>query len=428
MLPNLILLVGGNKFHLGLFTTIVLGVPLLSQLIFAGYLSAKIRKKFYLLLEIYLRVVALLGVAFTLTKFDQLQSSAVIALVYIWMFMFAFSGAFAGISYTDILGKSIEGEVRKIFLVLRQFLSSGGILLSALVARQLLKSLAFPQNYQLLFTAAAGLLFIASFGFVAIKERPTEAPIESQNFIAIIKMIPQLLRSDSNLKNYIILANLIGFTITISPFYIALAKDQFNMDAQMVGNFLLFQITGMVVSNLLWSRVVKKSAFKGVLKFAVVIQGLMPAIALLFSAYFAANIYTLVFFISGSAFSAYRIAIEGVMLEITTESNRVLYAGVIGAFNLTIPIFPILAGITIATFGYTAVFLSAGTLTLSSFYFIHQLRCSFYESAQLCPIQIFCKGDQLGQSLRFFAPPGDFAQNQIVPFFPDDPQILFLMF
>lgn len=375
VLPNLILLVGGNKFHLGLFTTIVLGVPLLSQLIFAGYLSAKIRKKFYLLLGIYLRVVALLGVAFTLTKFDQLQSSAVIALVYIWMFMFAFSGAFAGISYTDILGKSIEGEVRKKFLVLRQFLSSGGILLSALVARQLLKSLAFPQNYQLLFTAAAGLLFIASFGFVAIKERPTEAPIESRNFIAIIKMIPRLLRSDSNLKNYIILANLIGFTITISPFYIALAKDQFNMDAQMVGNFLLFQITGMVVSNLLWSRVVKKSAFKGVLKFAIVIQGLVPAIALLFSAYFPANIYNLVFFISGSAFSAYRIAIEGVMLEITTESNRVLYAGVIGAFNLTIPIFPILAGITIAAFGYTAVFLSAGTLTLSSFYFIHQLRC-----------------------------------------------------
>ena len=40
-----------------------------------------------------------------------------------------------------------------------------------------------------------------------------------------------------------------------------------------------------------------------------------------------------------------KIAVEGILLEITTESNRALYSGIFGAFNITISVFPLLIGI-----------------------------------------------------------------------------------
>ena len=123
VLPALILNAGGREIHVGVLTAIMVGGPLLTQLLFAVILSNKRRKKPYLLLGIYLRVLALAGAAWTLLRFDSLTATLVILLVYAWMLLFSTSGSFAGISYTDILGKSIQGSTRRRFFGLKQFLA-----------------------------------------------------------------------------------------------------------------------------------------------------------------------------------------------------------------------------------------------------------------------------------------------------------------
>lgn len=63
VLPGMIIRSGGGHLHVGVLTAIMVGAPMLSQLLFAGFLTPKPRKKPFLLMGIYLRVAALLGVA-----------------------------------------------------------------------------------------------------------------------------------------------------------------------------------------------------------------------------------------------------------------------------------------------------------------------------------------------------------------------------
>ncbi len=380
VLPGMILKVGGNQIHVGILTAIMIGVPMLTQLVFAGFLTPKLRKKPYLLLGVYLRVIALGGVAWTLTSLTNIDPMLVIFLVYGWMLIYATSGAFAGVSYTDILGKSIAGSTRKRFFVVRQVLSSLGVLFSALITRELLKRFDYPENYQILFIAAAVTLFIAAMGFIALREKPIVNRFESSSFLDILKFIPSYLREDPNLRNFIIMNNLTGFATTLLPFYVVLARDTYSLDLSDVGNFLLVQISGMILSNFLWSRIVKKHHFKGVLTIWILIGSSLPLLALIFSAVASEPIFLVVFFLSGAAMSARRIAQEGVLIEISENDNRALYSGINGAFNITIAIFPLISGFVITWVGYTPVFIIGSLAMLTAVIFIRRIECGNHEA------------------------------------------------
>ncbi len=376
VLPGLILLVGGTKTHLGILTAILIGLPVFSQLLFAAYLSQKIYKKNFLLLGIYLRVFAFGGVAWTLSLHARFSPSTVILLVYFWMLLFTISGAFAGVSYTDVLGKSIKGDLRKNFLVVRQFLSSIGVLISALAVRQILQSFEYPENYKIAFEFAFVLLFIASLGFIAIKENPTEISEDRTSLLQLIKSIPSVIKNGKNLKNIVITSNLVGFAISLIPFYISLVKDKFHLDKSVIGNLLLLQIIGMIVSNFFWSKIVKKKAFKGVLFFDILLEGSIPVIAILLAYFGSLTYFTLLFFLIGTALSAHKIAFEGVLLEISTDENRALYSGVFGALSLTIAVFPLLVGYLISSTGYVPIFLLSSIIIFSSLVFYKRLECN----------------------------------------------------
>ncbi len=375
ILPALVLNVGGTKIHVGILTAIMVGVPMLGQLLFAGFLSSKIYKKPYLLTGINLRVLALAGMAFTLFISSEWSSARVLAMVYLWMLIFTLSGAFAGVSYTDILGKSIEGDTRKRFLVLRQFLSGIGVLISALIGREILRMLDSPGNYSLLFGLAAACLLIASIGFWVLRERATRVVLERGSIMDIFRFIPKYLKEDPNLRNVVILSNLAGFAVTLMPFYIVLARDRYALTSETVGNLLIVSILGLILSNYLWSRILKHYAYRGILITWIVISAALPVLALVFAARLPLPFFLILFFLSGATLSAQRIAQEGILLEISNETNRTLYTGIIGAFNLTIAIFPLVSGILITLVGYAPVFLVGSLSMITSLYFARQINC-----------------------------------------------------
>ena len=374
VLPGLIIFVGGTQSEVGILTAITVGVPIAAQLIFAGYLSQKKIKKPFLLFGIYLRVLTLAGIAITLLEVKTLDPLVIILFVFFWMFIFSISGAFAGVSYTDILGKSIEGELRKKFFVVRQILSSIGILISAFIVRTLLTMFSYPQNYILMFFTAAVLLFVASFGFVSIKERPTNKLLDSKNLLEILKSIPSIMKTDKNLRYFIIIINMISFSLTLIPFYVGLAKEQFGLTKALVGNYLLIQMIGMLISNTLWSKIVKKYSFKGILKSSIFIQAALPLFAVILAFNFSSEIFGIVFLISGFGLSAQKIT-NGILLEISNETNRALYTGINGAFSFTIMFFPLFSGILITLFGYIPIFVFASFVALSSLYYLPRLNC-----------------------------------------------------
>jgi len=64
-----------------------------------------------------------------------------------------------------------------------------------------------------------------------------------------------------------------------------------------------------------------------------------------------------------------------VLLEISTNDNRVVYAGISGAGNIMTTIFPLFAGWLIAILGYGIVYLLVSIGIAISYIFVNKLQC-----------------------------------------------------
>lgn len=374
VLPGLILLAGGTSADIGILTAISIGVPLVSQLFFSGFLSGKERKKGFLIFGILVRVFAFLAIASSFSYVYENSPQFLIYLVFAGIFLFSISGAFAGISYNDIVGKSFIGSDRKKFYVRKQLFASIGILISAILVRTLISEIEYPLNYKLSFFVAGGLLFIASIGFMMLKEKPSPSQNSKMKFINVIKSIPSEIKSNSNLKLYLISSNLLGLSVTLLPFYIAFAKQQAVFNDSMIGNYLLIQILGMVASNYLWKKLLGKYSFKGMLKITHLMYAMVGLSAIIISQ-IDFSFFFIVFLFSGFSISAYKISFDGVLMEISNEENRVLYSGIIGTFNLTTALFPLITGQIAEVLNYEIIFFVFAAATLSGIYFISKMKC-----------------------------------------------------
>ena len=369
ILSSFILNIGGSSVHVGILTGISIGLPMITQLLFAGFLAGRIHKKPFLLTGIYLRVIALAGMGYTLSIAASSDPGRLLFMVFLWIGVFSVSGAFAGVSYTDIMGKAFIGSQRKTFLVFKQFISAAGMLVSAIVVRRMVMAFPYPENYTIIFFTASGLLFIATFGFLMIKEKPADT-----TDFHIIKSMPHMLKSDTNLTNYILLINLASLGLTMIPFFVALSKSLFGLDRNQIGNFLLLQFTGMILSTIVWKQVAGYFKFKGIAFGFIIIASMLPPAALFLSRY-GIGAYQWIFFLAGFSVTAYKIFLDGILLEITTDDNRAIYAGVSGALSLTTAIFPLIAGLLIVTFGYTLIFMIMSPIIIFSAVFLWRIQC-----------------------------------------------------
>ena len=372
IIPSMLIKAGGDSVHLGILTAIMLGGSSLFQLIFASFLSNRSFKKKYLLIGINLRVAALLLLALLFFGSASLYSDLIILFIFLFISLFSFSGSFANVSYIDILGKSVRDTKRKKLFSTQQIINSIGIFASALIVREILKYFNYPNNYSILFLCAGTLLLIASLGFWKIRE--VKSLVKSQKgFLEFFTMIPSEIRKNPNLKYYLLIINSLGLGLSLLPFLILFAKENFGLSYGLIGNFLLFRTIGMLSAGLFLFKYSNRFLYKNLLKFSLVLAALLPVISLLL--YHWAAVYQLIFIFSGIFFAVYRVAINGVLLEISTNENRAVYAGISGAGNILTTLFPLFAGVIIAILDYHTVFITVSLIILMSNIFVTKLRC-----------------------------------------------------
>lgn len=373
IIPSMLIKAGGNSVHLGFLTAIMLGGSSILQLIFAPLLAKKLLKLKYLLLGINLRIIALFSMAAMFFFSPGLKGDIIIFLIFVLISIFSFSGSYANVSYIDILGKSIKKESRKHFFSVKEIIRSLGIFLSAIIVRDLIKRFEYPENYSVLFLIAGILLLIASIGFWNVKEIRSINPPE-RNMIEFFKLIPGEIRKNKNLKYYLLIINTLGFGIGFLPFLILFAKENFDLSYKFIGNILLFRITGMLIAGTAFYRLSKKINYKTLLIVALIIGSMIPFLALLLSN--NQTYYQIIFILSGIFVSLFKISNNGILLEISTNENRTIYAGIAGAGKIFTTIFPLLAGLLIFHVGFNVVFLIVSVVILLSFFFVKQLNCN----------------------------------------------------
>jgi MFS family permease len=352
-------------------TAIMLGGARFTQLLFAPFISNFEYKRKYLLSGINSRILSLLLMGIMLFYSHQFHDHLLIWLIFILITIFSMGGAFANVSYTDILGKSINQSVRKSFLSIKQVVTGIVLLLSALLARQVITMENFPENYAFMFLIGSIALFIASLGFWQIKEKvPSRMSIKNiGHFRSLMKAE---LRRNKRLGYFLGWVNTMGISITLLPFVMLYAKESFHTQSQETGMFLFYKVLGSVSIGMLLFVFSRKFRYRYLL-FGNALVVLSIPVILLFS--HAIPPFRIIFLIGGIVFAAYNISMNGVLLEISGNENRALYTGIAGAGNILPALFPMMSGWIIERFGFQPFYILFIFMIIFSLFFIFKLNC-----------------------------------------------------
>jgi MFS family permease len=354
VIPAMIVESGGGAMHIGIMTAIMLGGSSFTQLFFAPYISNKSYKRKYLLAGINTRILSLLGLGVLLYLLQGENSGYVLWMTFLFITLFSLAGAFANISYNDILGKSVNEGKRKTFFSSLQIISGIIVLGSAFLVKRILVWKEFPGNYAFMFFAGAAILLIASAGFWAIREViPSRLKISGiKSFFSVLK---KELKENRKLAYFLGFINTQGIAISFLPFVILYAKQTFQTQSNATGTFLIFKVIGIVFVSVL-----------------VALSLLLATLALLIG---DASMLKYIFIIGGVVYSLYTMTMNGLLLEVSGTENRALYTGFAGAGNILPAIFPLIGGSIINLFGFQAFFILFMLIMASATFFILKIDC-----------------------------------------------------
>jgi MFS family permease len=356
--PALIDSLTSNSFIFGSMLAILLGTPLIFNLIFSHYLKRAKKKRNFLLIGIYLRSLSFLSMALFIWLFAADQPKIAIISLYFFLLLFSVSAGFAGISYSDLIAKMLKDPNQRTKLyATKQIISSiaafaGGVIVTYIFSQDL----TYPLNYVIgLLIGSAGLI-IAATGFWFVKEPIDKTSNqEAESLKTFFKRIPKILKDDLEFRKFIIIDNFSTFGLMIIPFYMLFVKQEMMIEDRYIGIYLLIMLAGKVLSSFIWGFLGKKWHSKMVVTSCMAMGGLIPILAILLIQT-TPLIYGIVFFFVGMVISGRSIGFSPYLLDIAPNENRLEYLGIRGSLNLFIIILPLLAGAIIQGFGYVVTF------------------------------------------------------------------------
>ena len=346
----------GSTVWVGGLSTVLTVAGALPQLFVARLIEPRSRKMPFLMLAIYLRVISWGVLAWLIFSIGSerplLLAWALVGLLAV----FYAGGGLGGVPYTDIIGKIIPSNRRGAFFGGRQALAGPLSVGAALLARHVLAEVAYPNNYALLFGLAAVALLIASLGFWLIREPPrtdTDGHIRRWR-----EYRGQLLDAAHRLRTLAVVQILTGFSLMALPFYVVYARQELGAPPEAVGWFVLLQVLGGVLANLLWARLVDRYGSRWMLTVCATLSTLTLLLA--------AGLGRLgwpgmlpIFFLAGAAFNGRGVGFSSALLELAPAAERPTYSALNAVLILPAAFLSLAAGVLLQHWSYPTLFLIA---------------------------------------------------------------------
>ena len=354
----------GSTVWVGGLSTVLTVAAALPQLFIARLVEPRPTKMPFLLLAIYLRVTSWAVLAWLIyTIGDSHPDLLAWALVGLLAIFYA-GGGLGNIPYTDIIGKVIPARRRGAFFGGKEALAGPLAVGAALLARRILAGVEYPDSYALLFGLAAIALAVASLGFWLIREPPrADAPGRSQPWRAYWAQLGAAAR---RLRTLVIVQLLTGFSLMALPFYVVYARQELGGPPEAVGWFLLAQVTGGVLGNLLWARLVDRVSSRTMLTACALTSTVAPLLAIILASLGWWGLLP-TFFLAGAAFNGRRVGFQSALLELAPATERPTFAALNAVLILPVAVLPLLAGLLLQAWSYVALFgLTAGFVALGA--------------------------------------------------------------
>jgi len=361
-----------SKAIIGLSSTIIgsfggIG-SVIPQLFVANRIENKLHKRPLLRIAITIRALcwALLSISTFLIAphFPKIM----ISLLFLFLLTFTFMGGVATIPFYDIWAKSLPSRLRGRFFSHRQFW--GGILAigAGYITKLVLGSnkIIFPQNYALLFLFTFIFITISYIALGSVRE-PKEAIHKKRlDFGDFLKKAIYIFKKDRNYRYFIYVQILIGGSAIALPFYVLYAKDFLEIKLEMVGTFLIAQMIGSVMSNILWAYVSDFIGNKRVIQISSFLAFIIPIIAVL-TGKNNATPFILVFAFIGFFIAGRNIGKTNFLLDIAPVKDRPTYISFINTLSIPVMLFPLLGGYLVQSISFRFVFVITAIVSFMGF-------------------------------------------------------------
>ena len=354
----------GSTVWVGGLSTVLTVAAALPQLFVARLVEPRSTKMPFLLLAIYLRVASWAVLAWLIYAIGESHPTLLAWALVGFLAIFYAGGGLGNIPYTDIIGKVIPASRRGTFFGGKEALAGPLAVGAALLARRILAGVEYPRSYALLFGLAAAALAVASIGFWLIRE-PSRAgaPGRSQPWRAYWG---QLASAARRLKTLVVVQLLTGFSLMALPFYVVYAREKLGAPPEAVGWFLLAQVTGGVLGNLLWARLVDRASTRTMLTACALTSTAAPVLAIALGSLGWWGLLP-TFSLAGAAFNGRRVGFQSALLELAPTTERPTFAALNAVLILPVAVLPMLAGALLQEWSYLALFgLTAGFVALGA--------------------------------------------------------------
>ena len=346
----------GSTVWVGGLSTVLTVSAVLPQIFVARWLEPKPLKMPYLLLGIYLRVFSWGVLAWMIFKLGAEHPQAIAWSLIGMLAIFYAAGGLANIPYSDIIGKVIPPTRRGAFFGGKQALAGPLAVVSALAAKKVLAEWDYPDNYALLFGLAAVALGIASFGFLVMREPAGEGAVRKP--LPWRSYLVQLRGGSQRLRLLVVVELLTGFSLMVLPFYVVYARQKLDAPAEAVGWFLLAQVIGGVLANLIWARLVDRLGSRTMVFWCASTSTLTPILAIILAP-LGWQAMMVVFFLAGAAFDGRKVGFQSSLLELAPPPERPTYFALNEVLILPLAFLSLGAGIFLEYFSYTSLFILA---------------------------------------------------------------------
>lgn len=368
VLPLFIKKIGGGNVVVGLVPVIwTFGINF-PQIFFAHHAQREVSKKQLMLKTGLIQRLPWLA----LSIFVYLSAAYFSTVLGLTLFLTAFGVAAIGGSvnfpvWFDLIAKITPVEIRgRLFAMRSVFGSTLGILGGSIVAF-VLAGVSFPLNYALLFFFAFVSMMASYWFLTTLREEPGTIPQKVVRRRDILRLLPQILSSDRNYRNFLVADALLIASTMANAFYTVYAFEKFVLPDSYAGTFTVVLMTGMIVGSLALGYVADRFGHKLNYLVSAVATAVGCAVAI---AATTVEWYLIVFLASAVSVGVMMISRLSLVAELCSVENRPSYVALTNLITSPCILAGVAAGWMSEWIGFESIFILAGLFSLVAIYWL----------------------------------------------------------
>jgi MFS family permease len=381
IIPLLVRTLTNNSIFVGLAVGIRHAGWFIPQLFIANIVAGKKKKNPTYIFWGFVRVVALLAIVLSVLLSGAENKALMLVLFLSFWAMLQLSAGMAGVSFMDVVGKTIHPTKLGSMWGFRFFFGGLSALGFGFLVRHVIVAYAFPYNYVFLFSSALIIMTIAIASWCFADEEPDRHIRPKKNMSGLLKEGVEILKSNPVFRSYYFACIIHAFYNATSAFFIVYALANEIIGGVLAAWLVVAKMTGLVLPNFIWARMLRAGDARSAARVMTVVC--LIGAALPFAVMFAATtavgalsgyLFLFFYFLVGSMDGAWFMATKCGIIFITPEKNRPIYLGLMSTMlGPVILALALTTGIIAQTVSFEAIFVLAAVAMIAALFFVRRI-------------------------------------------------------